>query len=145
MLRQCIDCGLEAHAEEELELFRTHKASKYGRMNICKECSNAKRDYSTEKTDRQRKDNNLRQSYGIGIIDYERMYTEQGGRCKCCGVVGQLGKGKHMHVDHNHSTGEVRGLLCHMCNTGLGMFKDSTLKLKQAIIYLEENGSYGDD
>jgi hypothetical protein len=48
-------------------------------------------------------------------------------------------------VDHNHETGEFRGVLCKQCNMALGMFKDSVVVLKSALEYLEAFGSYGDD
>lgn len=46
-------------------------------------------------------------------------------------------------IDHNHKTGEFRGILCLPCNSVLGMAKDSALILSRAIEYLEKNGSYG--
>lgn len=50
--------------------------------------------------------------------------------CDLCGEVGPL------HVDHCHKTGAVRGVLCHLCNTGLGSFRDSPTLLARAINYL---------
>jgi hypothetical protein len=47
-------------------------------------------------------------------------------------------------IDHNHETGEFRGVLCKQCNRALGMFKDSPVVLKNALEYLEAFGSYGD-
>lgn len=46
-------------------------------------------------------------------------------------------------IDHNHNTGEFRGVLCKQCNRALGMFKDSSIILRSAIEYLEAFGSYG--
>ena len=48
-------------------------------------------------------------------------------------------------IDHNHETGEFRGVLCRQCNRALGMFKDSTTVLRSALEYLQAFGSYGDD
>lgn len=47
-------------------------------------------------------------------------------------------------IDHNHETGEFRGVLCKQCNRALGMFKDSPAVLKSALEYLEDYGNYGD-
>jgi hypothetical protein len=43
-----------------------------------------------------------------------------------------------LHVDHNHMTGKVRGLLCHHCNVGIGHFEDNIVLLSNAITYLGE-------
>jgi len=45
-------------------------------------------------------------------------------------------------IDHNHDTGEIRGMLCSKCNTGLGLFKDNEAYLLEAVEYLRKNGSY---
>ena len=61
----------------------------------------------------------LKTRYGITQADYERMWDEQKGHCPLCGR--PLVKGdKHSPVDHNHQTGEVRGILCHLCNPRVG-------------------------
>jgi hypothetical protein len=70
------------------------------------------------------------------------MFAEQKGCCAICGVH-QDNVTKRFSVDHNHSTGKVRGLLCQNCNAGLGNFMDDISNLKSAIEYLEERGSYG--
>ena len=73
--------------------------------------------------------------YGITIEKYEILLAEQNGCCAIClAVTGS--DGKRLAVDHNHETGEVRGLLCDNCNTGLGMFKDNPSLLAKAINYL---------
>jgi hypothetical protein len=58
--------------------------------------------------------------YGITIADYDRMFDEQNGLCAVCGSDKALGRGRRFHVDHDHITGKVRGLLCHLCNTAIG-------------------------
>jgi len=69
--------------------------------------------------------------------DFNRMYIEQDGKCKIC-KIHQSELTKSLSVDHNHSTGEARGLLCQKCNTLLGMAKDNLEILKSAIQYLGE-------
>lgn len=77
----------------------------------------------------------LRKSkYGIPYGTYARLLTEQEGRCAICLLVPD----KSLHVDHDHSTGQVRGLLCDLCNRGLGYFADRPEQLRAAAQYLEE-------
>lgn len=80
---------------------------------------------------------NVMVTHGITRNDYERMFTEQEGRCAICGgTESRKGKRHAFQVDHNHSTGVVRGLLCFECNVGLGKFKDSPVMLNRAAEYL---------
>ena len=74
--------------------------------------------------------NHLLRQYGLTIQQYNRIWWRQKGKCAVCG------KKKRLVVDHNHKTNKVRGLLCNKCNSGLGLFDDSTKKLSQAIKYL---------
>jgi hypothetical protein len=76
--------------------------------------------------------------YGITLEDYNKMYKEQGGVCKICHLPANHNSNK-LCVDHCHTTGEVRGLLCDTCNRGLGYFKDDTRLLQNSIEYLEAN------
>lgn len=78
----------------------------------------------------------LRRSYGITPERYDTMLAAQGGHCAICPAKEPGGRGKFFHVDHDHTTGKVRGLLCHRCNTALGLFQDSPAALKLAIKYL---------
>ncbi len=61
----------------------------------------------------------LRINYGMTITDYDAMLARQGGGCAICGSTTSGGRGRHFHVDHDHVSGKVRGLLCHRCNVGL--------------------------
>jgi len=70
--------------------------------------------------------------------DYNKMFNEQSGCCKICNKH-QADLSKTLSVDHNHETGEARGLLCQRCNTILGMSLDSIEILNSAINYLREN------
>lgn len=77
----------------------------------------------------------LKSSFGITIDDYFDMLERQGGGCAICKTTDN-GKYEYFAVDHCHSTGNVRGLLCSNCNTGLGLFQDRIELLDAAKQYL---------
>lgn len=79
-----------------------------------------------------------RRLYGITQDQFDAMLSDQNFSCAICGTKEPGGVGKTFHVDHCHSSGEVRGLLCYLCNAGLGSFRDNTVFLKHAIGYLED-------
>ncbi|MEU4567863.1 endonuclease VII domain-containing protein [Micromonospora sp. NPDC023956] len=72
----------------------------------------------------------LRRRYGIGQKEFDQLLAEQGGVCAICGAA------EPQHVDHDHRTGWVRGILCFNCNGGLGQFRDDQSRLAGAITYL---------
>jgi hypothetical protein len=80
---------------------------------------------------------------GTTIEEYYKVYEEQGGKCKLCPREGTLqlsGTGDKVDVlviDHCHTSGKFRGLLCHNCNIALGHFKDDISVLENAIAYLK--------
>ena len=77
----------------------------------------------------------LERKFGITIQGYDDMYIQQGGRCAICGAH-QSELRKRFCVDHCHSSGKVRGLLCDRCNTSIGKFEHNIALLKNAIKYL---------
>jgi hypothetical protein len=72
--------------------------------------------------------------YGITRDDYDAMWTAQQGACAICGC--NLRETRQVDTDHDHVTGEVRGLLCNGCNTGLGSFADCPERLEAAAQYI---------
>lgn len=80
----------------------------------------------------------LKRKFGIDLATYETMRDAQDNRCAVCHCDTPGGKGD-WHVDHDHSTGHVRGLLCQNCNIGLGNFQDSPRFLAAAIKYLQKH------
>lgn len=79
--------------------------------------------------------------YGLTLEQFASMQSDQKGLCLICD--NPFGDNpKNMHIDHCHSTGKVRGLLCHSCNIGLGKFKDDPELLTKAIEYLKRHGQY---
>lgn len=89
-----------------------------------------------EKAAHKDRKNHLMRKYGITQEWYDEQLKIQDGSCKICGTKNP-GKGlKHFHVDHSHKTGKVRGLLCHSCNTGIGLFKEDVELIEKAIEYV---------
>jgi hypothetical protein len=77
----------------------------------------------------------LKQRYGLTVEDWDSIFLEQKGSCKICGTH-QSELDRPLYVDHDHETGEVRGLLCQKCNFGIANFRDNIELLKNAVIYL---------
>ena len=102
--------------------FHKHKTCKGGYMTYCRPCFN----YQTLA-------GKHRKRYGLTP---EQMTEMKKTGCELCGSTLQL------HIDHNHITNEIRGVLCTNCNRGLGHFKDSPELLKKAAEYLEKKGNY---
>jgi len=87
------------------------------------------------------KDAGLKQKYGLTLKEYNKMYQDQKGRCanRLCDLeFDSTVRNLRPHVDHDHKTKKVRGLLCQGCNTGLGHFKDNIAILSGAIEYLRQ-------
>lgn len=75
----------------------------------------------------------MRQKFGMTLDDYHRLLEEQGGGCAVCGK--PPGK-KRLHIDHDHQTLAVRGLLCQHCNVALGFVRDDVDILAGLMAYL---------
>jgi len=94
--------------------------------NECGTCRRAKE----RKTSRAK---TLMTRHDMMIIEYDRLFVEQKGRCAICK---RTQEDLRLAVDHSHQTGNRRGLLCRMCNLGLGNFRDNPSALRSAIRYL---------
>lgn len=138
-MKQCTDCG----ATKDRREFSKHSKAKDGLNWKCKECACGDAAEWRRNNPSATKKYNLAK-YGMTISDWDAMLAEQNGRCAICGVPeaeapGQTGSGSGLHVDHDHETGAVRGLLCRCCNLGLGQFFDDEEKLFNAIQYLRDH------
>lgn len=80
---------------------------------------------------------NLRLNYGITAEQYERLLLAQGGCCAICRKPNDTTRTKRLFVDHDHTTGRVRALLCHSCNAGLGYFKEDPALFLRAVAYIK--------
>ena len=82
------------------------------------------------------RESNILKKYGLDRVQWDELFASQGNRCGLCPSA-DPGSKVGWHTDHDHTTGRVRGILCHHCNVGLGYFKDDPAKLRAAIAYLE--------
>lgn len=102
----------------------------------------AKKDYDKKYRQGRRlvdKNKELLRNYGIGLKEYTDMLISQDYKCKIC-QLNEHESSQMLSVDHCHSTGKVRALLCVSCNMALGGLKDSVVLLNRCIIYLETQG-----
>lgn len=105
-------------------------------------CSKKCKQYAMNERQRQAPDKDVRQhaynlhyKFGITIEQWEALYAAQVGCCAICHSPDAKGRGR-LHVDHNHKTGKIRGLLCMECNVGLGKFQDDPDLLLAAVTYI---------
>ena len=94
-----------------------------------------RRDYN-RRPERKRKsrDAYYRRTFGISADDFDALLGEQGGGCAICGAVPE--REASFHLDHDHVTGEIRGILCLSCNQALGHFRDDAGLLERAAVYV---------
>lgn len=85
-----------------------------------------------ERVKKTQRESKLRRLYGVEPNDYRRMLEEQGGTCAIC----HRSSKSRLVVDHDHRSGQVRGLLCDSCNQGIGKLRDDVSILESAIEYL---------
>jgi hypothetical protein len=109
-------------------------------MKICRSC-NQERDLSLFSKDKNKKDG-LRSNckYNISLNFYDNLFIQQNNRCAICSNAFSNEKHNYKaHIDHDHTTGKVRGLLCNDCNSGIGFLKENITILSNAIKYIEKH------
>lgn len=141
--KKCACCG---EVKPTTEFLRRNNRGKWGFQHYCKECKDKKiKKYYIDNPEKYKITNRkkyLKKQYGLTIEDVDIMLKNQNYKCAICGREillhgSSVDKNKIAHVDHNHETGKVRGLLCNDCNRGIGLLKDNPLFLVNAIKYLE--------
>lgn len=142
----CPCCG---KAEPEVSFGKCRK-KKHGKQTYCKPCLKKKnaahyilhkprkladrkryRENNPDKVKLTKRKSHLKYSYGLTLEEYQSGCQRQNNLCKICGDFSE-----RLVVDHNHSTGKFRGLICGRCNRALGFLQDSVEILKSAIEYL---------
>lgn len=114
---------------QPVENFPRNRSQTSGLGTYCKPCHNRIVRENKEKRGGAR-NYHLRRRYGITIEHFNAMYSEQNGLCAICL------EAKAAHVDHDHQTKRVRGLLCFNCNGALGQFRDRADLMVRAVAYL---------
>ncbi len=157
-LKYCPTCRLY----KEVSSFTRRRESKDGLCYQCKKCNcqyvksryinnpterqaRNNRTYAIESTEEgknKKRANKLVKRYSMTVEQYNHLLKEQNYKCAICGSSTPNRKSiRHFIVDHNHITGEIRGLLCSFCNSGLGYLQADLGKqfLVNAIDYYENN------
>lgn len=119
----CSKCDTE---KPITEYYKRSPAAGGGREAFCKDC---KRVYYK----REHRWRHLKERYNITKEEYEDRYAMQEGRCGICSTYAEV-----LCVDHDHKTGDVRGLLCSPCNRSLGQLGDDIESIKRTLEYLEQ-------
>ena len=139
MSKICSTCNITKPAAE----FHAQANAPGGLAYSCKEC---KRAYNRDRYKRQdvaykQRASSAKSKYGLSWPEVQLMHSVQDGKCRICRTGISLAVGGDRAttacVDHCHSSGAVRALLCNLCNSGLGKFKDNPAVLKAAALYLE--------
>lgn len=133
----CAKCGhVDRSASGKCrQCARISAGARQSQARSCKTCGAACRDKAgkcrncVSRRLRERK-------YGLSRGEFDAMVTSQGGACAACMVAFATLPKKHTHVDHDHVTGAVRGVLCHACNTAIGLLSDSPSRAEMLARYL---------
>ena len=140
-MKVCTKCGVEKPLTEY-----SHKRAKNRKPSLqprCKACASedTKLWRNSQSIDRL-KDLYLQRTYGVTLQWYQDTLSLQHNTCSLCNTAftfhGELNADSPV-VDHNHTTGKVRGILCNECNRGLGYFHDNPTTLRKAAVYLEND------
>lgn len=145
-MKQCSKCW---QLKPESEFYKRSTATD-GLRSWCKLCCNKDnknrehkygeyrkqyyRDHKKEGYERSQK-HQLKRKYNLTVKQYNQMAIDQGGTCAICGKTNA--NWHKLSVDHDHNTGEVRGLLCSKCNHTLGLINEDEKILKAMIEYLK--------
>jgi hypothetical protein len=133
--KRCYSCEEHLGVEE----FYKNRARKDGFADECKTCTRKKRDPNYNRSEKAL-NAQLQYKYGIGVEDYKTLLEQQEGLCAICRKANHSflreGRKIRLSVDHNHETGEIRGLLCARCNTAVGVFDGDIEMIERLAAYL---------
>ena len=124
-------------ADQKRAWFKSPAGVEYLKKRFCSpEYKKQKKEYAASSSGKENRHRAfLKRRYGITDIKYAEMLAGQKGICAICKGVNR--SGRRLHVDHDHGTKVVRGLLCGLCNTMLGHARDSSAILSKAARYIK--------
>lgn len=142
MTCKCKRCGITKPLSE---YYKTSDR-KSGHKTICKECIKADplTESRKEKMRTYGKDYHLKTQYNMTREEHDKMLSLQNHKCAICGIDEKEATKQKLYVDHCHKSGKVRALLCHSCNAGIGLMKESIQTLTKAIAYLDKHQQHGE-
>jgi hypothetical protein len=159
-VKRCRRCG----EDKPLDEFYAEKSGRDGRRPECKACTAAQRKQwyaankereiarvrawqqanpdrvkasqhkNREQRNRKMRELHLRNKFDLTPAQYDQMLDRQGGGCAICGDPARADSS--LHVDHDHGSGEIRGLLCMRCNNAIGLLKEDPCLLRRAANYV---------
>lgn len=143
MSEQLLNCSL-CKQDKDSSCFHRQSTKARGFQSYCKECRKKRQETKAEEVGKQawakiNRKYYLKCQYGLSLEQFDDLLKVQNYSCKICKTDERDVYRGSLFVDHCHTTGKIRGLLCHQCNTALGKFRDSETILLSAIEYLKEN------
>jgi len=127
-MKQCPQCKETLSTSS----FPKNRSRGDGLGSYCKVCKNKQSRYTSQEY-------HLRTTHNLSSKEYNRLIAEQEHQCANCKTSNPKGRHNRWHIDHDHITGNRRGLLCHSCNTGIGLLGDNLAGLQQAVHYLSKS------
>ena len=139
-MKECKKCLVTLPKES----FSKQQKNKDGLYSYCKPCANklkaASKKRKFEENPNYHRDRNFKDRYGISLQERDQLSVDQDHRCKICLTPESKVSRSVLFVDHCHTSGEVRGLLCDGCNKAIGHLKDNPTAIKAALAYITNNG-----
>ena len=140
--RECRVCGQEKNLLADYYLSRKDPTLASSYSYECKECTIQRTVEYNKNNSASVRSQYLKRQYGLTFEEFDTMLSSQDNACAICGTKQpskNRGRTRRFHVDHDHETGKVRGLLCKSCNIALGEIGDNIHTLKSMIEYLENH------
>ncbi len=139
--RICRVCREEKNLVDEFYLSRKNPGLASSYSYECKVCTIKRTSNYNKNNSNSVRSQYLKRNYGLTFEEFDVMLSNQDNACAICGTnkpSKNRGRTRRFHVDHDHKTGKVRGLLCKSCNLALGEIGDNIHTLKSMIEYLEK-------